>query len=40
MKRLRGIESLKEIKVAVTFDPPWVKETMSQGAMLELGLER
>jgi FeS assembly SUF system protein len=38
-KRLKGIETLKEIKVAVTFEPPWVKEKMSQGAMLELGMD-
>lgn len=38
-KRLKGIESLKEVKVAVTFDPPWVKEKMSAGAMLELGMD-
>lgn len=38
-KRLKAIEGLKEVKVAVTFDPPWVKEKMSAGAMLELGMD-
>lgn len=38
-KRIKGIESLKEVKVAVTFEPPWTKEKMSQGAMLELGMD-
>lgn len=38
-KRMKAIESVKEVKVAVTFDPPWTKEKMSQTAMLELGMD-
>ncbi len=38
-KRMKAIEGVNEVKVAVTFDPPWTKEKMSQTAMLELGMD-
>jgi FeS assembly SUF system protein len=38
-KRLKEIATLGEVKVAVTFDPPWTKEKMSQAALLELGFD-
>lgn len=38
-KRIREIESMKDVKVVVTFDPAWTKEKMSETALLELGMD-
>lgn len=38
-KRVRAIEGMKDVKVAVTFDPAWTKEKMSETALLELGMD-
>ncbi|WDI31712.1 SUF system Fe-S cluster assembly protein [Hyphococcus flavus] len=34
---VRGIEGVEEVKVNMTFDPPWTPEKMSDEAKLELG---
>ena len=36
-QKLRGIEGVNEVKVEVTFDPPYSQEMMSEAAKLELG---
>lgn len=34
---LRGIEGVEDVKVTMTFEPPWTPERMSDEAKLELG---
>jgi FeS assembly SUF system protein len=34
---LSQIKSVKEVRVEITFDPPWDREMMSEEAKLELG---
>ncbi len=34
---LRGIEGVEDVTVAMTFDPPWTPDRMSDEAKLELG---
>ena len=34
---LRGIAGIEDVKVAMTFDPPWTPDRMSDEAKLELG---
>lgn len=34
---VRGIEGVDDVKVNMTFDPPWTPEKMSDEAKLELG---
>jgi FeS assembly SUF system protein len=36
-QKLRAIEGINQVKVAVTFDPPYSQEMMSEAAKLELG---
>jgi len=36
-QRLREIEGVNEVKVEITFDPPYSQEMMSEAAKLELG---
>jgi metal-sulfur cluster biosynthetic enzyme len=36
-EKLRTIEGINEVKVEVTFDPPYSQEMMSEAAKLELG---
>ena len=36
-QKLRMIEGINEVKVEVTFDPPYSQEMMSEAAKLELG---
>ena len=36
-EKVKEIPSVNEVKVDVTFEPPWTKEMMSEEAMLELG---
>ncbi len=36
-QKLRTIEGINEVKVEVTFDPPYSQEMMSEAAKLELG---
>ncbi len=35
---VKSIESIRDAKVILTFDPPWNKDMLSDEAMLELGL--
>lgn len=37
-KKVKAIEGVKDVKVNLTFEPPWNKDMMSEEAMLELGL--
>ncbi|WP_185877409.1 iron-sulfur cluster assembly protein [Blattabacterium cuenoti] len=37
-KKIKSIKEIKEVKVNITFDPPWSKDFMSDEARLELGL--
>lgn len=34
---VRGIDGVEDVKVTMTFDPPWTPEKMSDEAKLELG---
>ena len=36
-QKLRSIEGVNEVKVEITFDPPYSQEMMSEAAKLELG---
>lgn len=36
-EKVRSVEGVKEVKVEITFDPPWDQEMMSEAAKLELG---
>lgn len=36
-QRLREIEGVNDVKVEVTFDPPYAQDMMSEAAKLELG---
>lgn len=36
-QKLRGIEGVNDVHVAVTWTPPWDKSRMSEAAQLELG---
>jgi FeS assembly SUF system protein len=35
--KLRGIQGVNDVKVELTFDPPWSQDLMSEEAKLELG---
>lgn len=36
-QKLKGIEGVNDVKVELTFDPPYTQEMMSEAAKLELG---
>lgn len=36
-ERVRGLEWVNDVKVEITFDPPYTQEMMSEAAKLELG---
>ena len=36
-QKLKAIDGINQVKVAVTFDPPYSQEMMSEAAKLELG---
>lgn len=36
-QKVRGIDGVNEVDVAVVWDPPWDRTMMSEAAMLELG---
>jgi FeS assembly SUF system protein len=38
-RRVRNARGVKDVKVELTFDPPWGKENMSEAARLMLGLD-
>jgi len=35
----RGVPGISDVKLELTFDPPWTKDRMSEAAKLALGLE-
>jgi FeS assembly SUF system protein len=35
----RGVAGVKDVKLELTFDPPWSKDRMSEAAKLALGIE-
>jgi len=35
----RGVAGVTDVKVELTFDPPWSKDRMSEAAKLALGIE-
>lgn len=39
LEGLPGIDALKDVKIELTFDPPWTQEMMSEGARAELGID-
>jgi FeS assembly SUF system protein len=36
-QRVKAIEGINDVKVEITFDPPYTQEMMSEAAKLELG---
>ncbi len=36
-EKAKSVEGVKDVKVEITFDPPWDQEMMSEAAKLELG---
>jgi FeS assembly SUF system protein len=36
-QKIRGIEGVQDVKLELTWDPPWTQELMSEVAKLELG---
>ncbi len=36
-EKVKGLESVGDVKVEITFDPPWEQSMMSEAAQLELG---
>lgn len=37
-EKVKSIDTLNDVEVEITFDPPWTQELMSEEAKLELGL--
>jgi len=37
-EKVKGISGVNEVKVEITFEPPWDQSMMSEAAQLELGL--
>jgi FeS assembly SUF system protein len=37
-EKTRSVDSVNEVEVEITFDPPWNKDMMSEEAKLELGI--
>ncbi|MBC9794642.1 DUF59 domain-containing protein [Sinomicrobium weinanense] len=37
-EKVKSIDSIKDVEVEITFDPPWSQDLMSEEAKLELGL--
>ena len=35
----RGVAGVRDVKLELTFDPPWSKDRMSEAARLALGIE-
>lgn len=38
-RAVRGVPGVKDVKLELTFDPPWTKDRMSEAAKLALGIE-
>jgi metal-sulfur cluster biosynthetic enzyme len=37
-EKSRALDSVRDVEVEITFDPPWDKDMMSEEAKLELGI--
>ena len=37
-EKSRALDSVRDVEVEITFDPPWDKDMMSEEAKLELGM--
>lgn len=37
-EKVKSINTIKDVEVEITFDPPWTQDLMSEEAKLELGL--
>ena len=37
-EKVKIVEEVRNVKVSITFDPPWTKDMMSEEAKLELGM--
>lgn len=37
-EKIKSIDSVKDVDIELTFDPPWDKDMMSEEAKLELGM--
>ncbi len=37
-EKVKSLDSVKDVEVEITFDPPWDKDMMSEEAKLELGM--
>jgi metal-sulfur cluster biosynthetic enzyme len=37
-EKVKVVEEVRNVKVNITFDPPWDKDMMSEEAKLELGM--
>lgn len=37
-EKIKSVEGVSEVKVTLTFDPPWSQDLMSEVAKLELGM--
>jgi FeS assembly SUF system protein len=38
-RAVRGVPGITDVKLELTFDPPWSKDRMSEAAKLALGIE-
>ena len=38
-RAVRAVPGVTDVKVELTFDPPWTKDRMSEAALLSLGLD-
>jgi len=38
-RKVRSVDGITDVKLELTFDPPWTKANMSEAAKLALGLE-
>jgi len=38
-RAIRGVPGVSDVKLELTFDPPWTKDRMSEAAKLTLGIE-
>jgi len=38
-RAVRAVPGVTDVKIELTFDPPWTKARMSEAAKLELGIE-
>ncbi len=38
-RAVRGVSGVRDVKVELTFDPPWSKDRMSAAARMALGLD-